>query len=252
MRSLEIRGMIIVLLPAYNEALGIQRLLERINRVLGNLEYQIVVVDDGSMDGTGDLVREASEHRTITLLSHAVNCGLGRAMYTGLEYVCSHWSAEDVLVTMDADNTHDPELIPEMLQVMEQGADIVIASRFVSRGDQIGLSWFRRLLSGGARVVLRRLFPLDVEDYTCGYRLYRLGLLQKAMSVYEPLVEANGFAVMVEILLKLSRLSPTVAQVPLVLRYDLKEGASKLRLVRTLIEYGKILLRLWLHKPVSS
>lgn len=241
--------MTIILLPAYNEAQGIQQLLQRIEEALSDIEHHIIVVDDGSTDGTGALVRDAAEHCPVTLLSHSTNRGLGRAIDTGLNHVCSHWSPEDVLVTMDADNTHDPGLIHEMLQAMYQGADIVIASRFVDHAAQVGLSWSRRCLSSGARTVLRQLFPLNVDDYTSGYRLYRLQVLHKAMDMYRPFIEADGFVVMVEILLKLSRLHPVVVQVPLVLRYDMKEGESKLRLVKTLMEYAKVLLRLWRYKP---
>lgn len=241
--------MVIVLLPAYNEADGIGLLLDRIENVLGDLPHYTVVVDDGSLDGTGGIVNAAAQRWPILLLQHPTNRGLGRAMQTGLEYVCTRWMPEDMVVTMDADNTHDPALIIEMLRAVDAGADVVIASRFVGQAGQVGVPWYRRLLSGGARTVFQWLFPINVDDYTSGYRLYRIRLLQKAMTVYTPLIEATGFVVMVEILLKLSRLNPVVSQVPLLLRYDLKGSQSKMRLVKTLVEYGKILIRLQLHKP---
>ncbi|MEE2710078.1 MAG: glycosyltransferase [Gemmatimonadota bacterium] len=242
--------MLIILLPAYNESQGISQLLVRINQAFHDFAYHIVVVNDGSSDETGTLVQEAADNGPVTLLTHSVNQGLGRAMHTGIEYVCNTWSGDDILVTMDADNTHDPELIHEMYKELKKAADIVIASRFIGCATQIGVPLYRKVLSTGARIIFQLIFPVGANDYTSGYRMYRVSLLQKAMKCYQPFIEANGFVVMVEILLKLSKLKPEISEVPLILRYDLKESASKLRLVRTLIEYVKVLLRVRLRNPI--
>lgn len=241
-----------VLLPAYNEAASIVALLIRIQKSLHGMDFHIVVVDDGSSDGTDKLVESESKNIPITLLKHTANQGLGRGMNTGLGYVCSHWAETDMLVTMDADNTHDPNLIQTMLHEIDNGADIVIASRFVGNAGQVGVPAHRRILSTGAKFLLKWIFPLGANDYTCGYRLYRISLLNRAMKLYNPFIEANGFVVMVEILLKLSRLGPRVVEVPLVLRYDLKESPTKLKLVKTLMEYGKILLLFWLKRAKTT
>lgn len=243
--------MLVILLPAYNEAASIVALLDRIRESLEGMEYHVVVVDDGSNDGTDKLVESQSTRMSLTLLKHSANQGLGRGINTGLGYVCSHWEDSDLLVTMDADNTHDPALIHDMLREIASEADIVIASRFVGNATQIGVPPYRRVLSTGAKVLLKWVFPIDANDYTCGYRLYRISLINRALKLYTPFIEANGFVVMVEILLKLSKLHPRIVEVPLVLRYDLKGSPSKLKLLKTLLEYGKILLRFWL-KPTNN
>ena len=83
------------------------------------------MVNDGSSDETGTLVQEAADNGPVTLLTHSVNQGLGRAMHTGIEYVCNTWSGDDILVTMDADNTHDPELIHEMYKELKKAYEIL-------------------------------------------------------------------------------------------------------------------------------
>ena len=241
--------MIVILLPAYNEASGISQLLHRTQQALQGEPYQIIVVNDGSSDNTVKLVEDAAKNAPITLISHSKNQGLGRAMHTGIEYVCTHWESEDILVTMDADNTHDPELIHEMLNELKESAEIVVASRFVGEATQVGFPIHRKVLSAGARIIFTFLYPLDTNDYTSGYRMYRIGLLQRALQAYDPFIESKGFVVMVEIILKLSRLNPKVSQVPLVLRYDLKEGDSKMKVIKTLREYLKMLMRVRRHYP---
>ena len=110
---------------------------------------------------------------------------------------------------------------------------------------------FRRALSRGAAGLFRLALPLDgVHDFTSGYRAYRVSLLRRASGHYgERLVEEQGFACMVELLLKLRHCRPVVVEVPLVLRYDRKQGASKLRLRRTILQYLRLLLRDRLAPP---
>jgi dolichol-phosphate mannosyltransferase len=128
---------------------------------------------------------------------------------------------------------------------MSAGADLVIASRYVSGGDDSTAPALRRLLSRGAATVFRTMFPLDgFNDFTSGFRAYRVSLLRRANDHWgERLVEERGFACMVELLLKLRHWSPQIAEVPLVLRYDRKASASKLRIARTIAQYLKLAAR---------
>jgi len=237
--------MIIILLPAYNEASGIERLLGRIGEVLNHEEYRVVAVNDGSTDGTKEIIAECTQWQPITLLNHRVNLGLGRAMETGILYTCSHFKDNDILVTMDADNTHDPLMIKQMVQKLDDGADVVIGSRFVKKSGEIGVPLYRRLLSRAVKILLRVTFPgVKVRDYTSGYRVYRVRLLKKVLKVHRPLVKSRGFGVMAELLLKLSCLKPVVVEVPLVLHYNHKTGKSKIKILSTVIEYGKMIVDL--------
>ena len=237
--------MIIVMLPAYNEEQALPGLLEDFDRVLTGQAWRAVVVDDGSTDGTADRVRQCRQTMPVELVSHARNLGLGAAMRTGLRFVADACDADDVIVTMDADGTHAPTLVPAMRLAIDAGNDIVIASRYAPGGREVGLEMHRKVLSRGASGLLKRVFPVaGVRDYTCGYRMYRATVIQRGLERYgDRLMVENSFVCMAELLIKLAYLPAAVAEVPLVLRYDLKQGASKLKKLRTIVRYMRFILR---------
>jgi dolichol-phosphate mannosyltransferase len=228
---------IVLALPAYNEERALPQVLERFQRVVGGAGYEIraVVVDDGSTDGTAGAIEEWSRRLPLDTLKHEVNRGLGETIRDALELAARKADPEDVVVTMDADNTHPVELIPEMVPRLLEGYDVVIASRYRTGAGVVGLSGFRRLMSFGARLIYQAVFPIrGVRDYTCGFRAYRAGILSKAFDRYgDKLVTERGFASMAEILLKLARIGARMSETPMVLRYDLKGGASKMNVPRT-------------------
>lgn len=234
---------VILALPAYNEAASIGELLERARRALDalGLQWEIVVVDDGSADATGEIVeRAAADDSRIHLVRHPANRGLGPAILTGLTRAVEMSAAPSTLVvTMDADLTHPPETIDRMRREADSGADLVIASRFQPGSVQRGVSAFRRFLSFGARQVFRWGVGLPgVRDYTCGFRALRADWIARGLDAYggEGLIVRRGFACTDELLIKLALLGPTIREVPFELSYDLKRGASKIPLGVTIGE----------------
>lgn len=247
-----------VVLPAYQEEESLPPLLARLAEMAGAWDAPVVVwvVDDGSKDGTAEVARRGVPGLDVRLVSHPRNLGLGQAVHSGLRAALGddregQGHPDDVVVVMDADDTHDVTLVPRMQRAVADGADVVIASRFVDGGDDRTAPPFRRFLSRGAAATFRLALPLDgVRDFTSGYRAYRTSLLRRALDHYgDRLVEERGFACMVELLLKLRHCDPVVAEVPLVLRYDRKAGASKLRLRRTIGQYLTLLARDRLTPP---
>ncbi|MBZ5589046.1 MAG: glycosyltransferase [Acidobacteriia bacterium] len=242
--------MIRVVLPAFNESEALPRLLAsfaELGQAHRELELSFIVVDDGSRDGTAESARAASPGLRLELLAHETNQGLGFTLRDGLAAALSEAGDDDVIVTMDADDTHPVELIPAMVEALGHGADVVIASRFRPGARVVGVSPARRFLSGAAALLIALVFPTrGVRDFTCGFRAYRKGALARARDRFGTgFIAATGFQVQCDILLKLRALSPPVhfAEVPLVLRYDRKPGASKMKVARTAFATVLLLVR---------
>lgn len=241
-------GRVHVILPAYNEEESLPNLLrrfEQLHREHPELNLVVRVVNDGSKDRTSEVAAQGFGALDVRVHNHPRNMGLGQAMLTGLQRAAAAAEDRDLVVAMDADDTHDVNLIPLMVEEIRSGADIAIASRFVPGGCDDTAPPFRRLLSRGASVVFRAVFPLErIKDFTSGYRMYRGELLHRATAHWgERLIEEDGFACMVELLLKLRHWKPEMREVPMFLRYDRKLGASKLKLFRTLRQYLKLAIR---------
>jgi dolichol-phosphate mannosyltransferase len=237
---------LIVVLPAYNEAPNLVPLLDRIASSLQGIEHCVLVVDDGSVDETA-AVAEARASSGVLLQKNPRNLGLAETIKRGMVAAVERASgADDVIVTMDADNTQPPELIPSMLEQIRAGSDLVIASRYRPGARVRGLSVPRRGLSLGASLLFRAALPIaGVRDYTCGFRAYRASLLRRAFDRFgaDQLVAERGFSCMVDILLRLRSLAPVMTEVPLDLRYDYKRGASKMRVARTVGATLRVMMR---------
>jgi dolichol-phosphate mannosyltransferase len=247
---------ILIGLPAYNEELNIGKLLEKIQRLQASYSnpVRVVVVNDGSTDGTENILKSyAGSNDFITYINHATNKGLGKAVETILTYAVSRLEDGDALVIFDADNTHNPSIIPQMVDKLEKNQlDIAIASRFAEEGREIGVSGLRKLFSRGAMVFCALAFHLrKIKDYSCGYRIYRAEFLKKYMAVYGgEAVSSRGFECMVEILAKAGKIGARIGEYPLVLEYNLKEGASKMRAVRTILGYVRLAVKI--RKPKTA
>jgi dolichol-phosphate mannosyltransferase len=236
-----------VVLPAYNEQDALEKLIERIVETLGETpwSYDILVVDDGSSDRTVSVVRKLQNFYPIKLVCHERNQGLGAAITTCLTSGMEGLNSDDIVVAMDADNTHPPQLIARMVPMIREGYDIVIASRFQTGGRVVGLAKHREWLSLGARVMMQVVFPIrGCRDYTCGYRAYRVGMLRDAaVRLGGKLTNEEGFACMADLLLNLNGLGAVIGEVPLLLRYDFKRGASKMKIFQTVQRTLRMALR---------
>ena len=236
-----------VVLPAYNEAANVGAVLRSLEQAEreSSLRMHAIVVDDGSEDRTGEVVRSHDGKLQITLIQHLSNLGLGAALRDGLLSAMDSSLDDDLIVTMDADDTHTPAAIVGMAAKIDQGFDVLIASRYREGSEVVGVPLFRRFLSYSASLLFRIVFPIQgVRDFTCGYRAYRASVLREATSRYrEEFVNQEGFQCMVDTLLKLSRMKLKFGEVPLVLRYDRKSGKSKMRILRTINKTLILLLK---------
>jgi dolichol-phosphate mannosyltransferase len=238
---------VIFLLPVYNEGERLDTLLTRIKSTMegAGLAYRVAAVDDGSTDDSPAILRRRAADLPLEVITHRFNRGLGETCRDGLEWVADHAGEDDVVVTMDADDTHDPGYVPAMLAAIDRGADVVIGSRFQPGAEVRGVPQHRQAFSVGANLLLRTFLRIPgVRDYACGFRAIRASLVRRAvLRLGNRLLELRewGFICTAELLWKLSLFGARCDEVPFVLRYDLKAGASKMRAMRTIFGYGLLI-----------
>jgi len=235
--------MIRFVIPAYNEELNIGGLLTDIIALTEKLdrEYMIVVVNDGSGDGTVIEVEKFVDQHPVVLLNHEVNRGVNGAFRTGFDWLRENASDDDLIVTIEGDGSSPLSILPEMLDKADSGADLVLASCYRRGGKVIGDKLSRLILSIGANMMIKIFFPIrDVWTYTSFYRIFRFSLLNKGIDHYgEKFYQGEGFTIMTDILIKLSRLmpKPQIAEVPMILRCDKTLSTSKMNISRTITGY---------------
>jgi dolichol-phosphate mannosyltransferase len=240
-----------VLLAAWNEEGVIRGLLLDLAQTLpGRTEpFRVVLVDDGSSDRTRAeaerATQEAGASLPLEILVHQENRGLGAALRTGIAWILDRADDDDVLVTMDADRTHPPGLIPTLVSQVRAGADVAIASRYRPGAVVEGVPSHRRVLSEIARVLFQVLYPIPgVRDYTCCFRAYRVPVLRRARGIYgDALCTQRGFEAVVDLLLRLGPLGIRVAETGFELRYAERARASKMKVMRTIFSSVGLLAR---------
>lgn len=237
-----------VVLPAYEEAANLPALFDQLRAVaeeVYRLDLRVIVVDDGSSDATAKVAMLQAGSLPTEVIRNETNLGLAATFMRGMTAACAKAASGDVVVCMDADNSHAPGQILRMIRSIQEGRDVVIASRYQPGAVVRGVPWSRRVLSFGMSLLFRVVFPIGgVRDYSCGYRAYRAELLKKAVDAQDHrMIAADGFACMVDILLRLSRENAIFGEVPLVLRYDQKRGASKMKVGSTIVRTLAVLAR---------
>ena len=235
--------MIYFVVPAYDEAPNIERLFDQLRPVAEELDAHVFLVDDGSTDGTADLARRAGAGIELRIIEHGENRGLGAALDTGLRAVLEQASDDDVIVTAEGDGTSDLDDLPAMLSCLDEGRDVVLASVHAPGGKLVGVAHWRVIASRSASAVVRLAARLpDVHTVSAVYRCYRVAALRRAAERYgDDLIREPGFAVNVELLLKLTSSGASVCEVPTTNDWTQRAGASKLQTGKTLRAYARVL-----------
>lgn len=211
----------VVVIPTYNERENVHQLLPAIRSIVPTAD--VLVVDDGSPDGTGEAVEAiAAELGQIKLLRRPGKQGLGSAYRTGFAQALDE--DYDAVVSMDVDLSHDPAVLPELLRLLDAGADAVIGSRYVPHGGTLDWPLHRRLLSRWGNRYTSFVLGLQVRDCTSGYRAYRA----EALRAIEPTTtSAEGYAFLTELVRRLVAGGYRVMETPIVFR-DRRYGDSKM------------------------
>jgi dolichol-phosphate mannosyltransferase len=172
-------------IPCYNEAENLPLLIKELDRELSKIaSFKIIVVNDGSSDNSKGVLMDLAARYPIFLLNHKRNMGLSSTLRDGLLEAIIFARSDYLVITMDADNTHKAYYIRQMLEAVRKGAEIVIASRYVEGGLQIGVPNSRILLSRYVNYFLSFLSGLKINDLTSGYRCYRASVLKKVLKKY--------------------------------------------------------------------
>lgn len=239
--------MIYFIVPAYNEAPNLPRLLSSIEQwsVTRRESCRLIVADDGSRDETVRIL-EAFRGFPVTVVSHKVNRGVHEAFRSAFEALGRFpLDGYDVVVSIEADNTSSLEILDKMIGQVRQGYDLVLASCYAPGGDVVGTNWVRRTLSFCANLILRCTPGMPVVfTFSSFYRAYRAPLLEQAFRSYgDRLIEEQGFVCVVEMLLKFGLLKARITEVPLILDGRHRRGASKMRIGRTIRGYLELFTR---------
>jgi glycosyltransferase involved in cell wall biosynthesis len=223
-----------VVIPTYNERESIQKLLRSVSESLKEFEYEIIVVDDNSPDGTAEAVKEIAGETNAKLVSRKEKGGIGSAYKLGVER-----SRGEVIVTMDADLSHNPEMIPKMIAEIQNGFDLVLGSRYVDGGAIEKWNLYRKAVSKTANTVAKFILGLRTNDLTTGYRAYRREALD-AIRFQE--LTSSGYSILMEIVFRAEKANLKIKEIPITF-YDRKGGSSKLGLTEQ-IKYLITVLRL--------
>jgi dolichol-phosphate mannosyltransferase len=230
-------------IPAYDEAANVPPLMAALMPRARHLGARVVFVDDGSTDGTGDAIEAGGGDRPPAVLRHQRNCGLGAALQTGLAAALGDAADGDAIVTLEADTTSNLDDLPRMLDLLDRGHDVVLASMWAPGGGATGISRRRAWASRSVSLAFRLLGgPRDVHTLTSLYRAYRAGALRRASEAYGGrLVRETGFAASLELLLRLHNTGARVAEVPTVNDWTGRRGSSKMSLRPTLPAYLRLM-----------
>jgi dolichol-phosphate mannosyltransferase len=241
--------MLTILLPAYNEEADLPPLLEKLRETMeaNDYAYRVLVVNDGSRDTTLEVACRYATEMPLEVLDHPINRGLWETVRDGFEWAAANSERCDIIIRMDADNTHEPKYIPSMVKKIEEGYDVVIASRFLPGGGAEGLNTYRTFISRCANLVMKSFFPIrGLKEYSCGYRAYRASVVQDAIRIFgNDFIDLRGvgFTCTLEKLIKFRMMKARFGEVPFVLRYDQKQGSSKMLSSITTLGYLILILK---------
>jgi dolichol-phosphate mannosyltransferase len=213
-------GRVVIVMPTYNERQNLEIITGRVRESVPDAD--LLVVDDNSPDGTGDLADKLAEtDRHVQVMHRTEKAGLGRAYVAGFSWALEH--GYDVIVEMDADGSHRPEDLPRLLAALDS-ADAVIGSRYVPGGTVVNWPKSREFLSRGANIYNRVLLGISIKDATGGFRVYRASTLRR-LDLNN--IESAGYCFQIDMTLRVLQAGLKLTEVPIMF-VERERGASKM------------------------
>jgi dolichol-phosphate mannosyltransferase len=218
-----------IIMPTYNERQNVESMAARVRAAVPDAD--LLVVDDNSPDGTGDLADKLAEtDQHVQVMHRTEKAGLGKAYIAGFDWALEH--GYDVIIEMDADGSHQPEHLPSIIGALKgmganhdgQGADLAIGSRWVPGGKTVNWPKSREILSRGANLYVKVMLGMGVRDATAGFRAYRADTLR---AINLDTVQSTGYSFQIDLTVRVFHAGLTIVEVPITF-VEREHGASKM------------------------
>src|SRR3989338_11615977 len=240
-------SMIIFIIPTYNEEKNILSLLVKLSGYLSERKwpYKILIINDGSTDQTLQVVASLKNNISIEVFSHYPNKGIGETFRLGFQEAVRVANDQDIIVTLEADNTSDLIILNKLLDKIQEGCDVALASCYAPGGGVQGTTLFRKILSLGANTLLKLFIPLKgIHTYSSFYRAYRAKAIKDLYYRYRShFIQEDGFECMVELLIKCAFHGLKIDEVPMMLDGKQRRGKSKMKILKTLFGFLRVILK---------
>ncbi len=251
---------LILVIPVLNEAANLERLFASLANLISQLKKEfsvhIVLVDDGSTDGTSDLAASLGKSLELTILRHERNMGPGRAFATAFTQLGKKLRPNDLVITMEGDNTSRVELVKQMIMRLQEGFDVILASPYMYGGGIRNTSAFRVFMSTMANLFVKELLGLNgILTVSSFFRLYTGKFLKKMQSIYGAgIIERPGFECMTEMVMKMVMINTPLSEIAMVVDTRARVGKSRMHIWRTVRGYLAlwILKRKWQHMAAKT
>lgn len=227
--------MIYILIPTFNDSENFKALFQNIKKSLANHRFKIIIVNDGSTDNTEDILKKLKKNCPVVPIGYKKNQGPGYAFKYGFNYLIPKLKNQDLVITMESDNTADFKVIEKMLTKIKK-FDVVLASPLRKGGRLIGMDFSRVILSYVAGLLDILVFRISgVRTYSSFFRIYRASILKKLKNKYgDKFITESGFTSVLEILIKLSKLNAKIVEVPATIDWTNRKGKSKMKIAKTI------------------
>lgn len=212
----------LVIIPTYNEKENIEKIIRKVFSLPG--DYHILIVDDGSPDGTGNIVKTLQQEfsQRLHILERSGKQGLGKAYIAGFKWALQ--KGYEYIFEMDADFSHDPDDLNRLYDMCSKSADVVVGSRYTSGGQVVNWPWDRIFISRGGAIYTKLITWMPVDDPTAGFICYKRKVLE---AIPLDKVHFIGYAFQIEMKYRAWKLGFKIGEVPITFR-DRKEGVSKM------------------------
>lgn len=233
------------LIPVFNEELNIENLALSLKSILPDENKYFVFVDDFSSDNTVKFINDCFIDNDFIVITKDKNYGPGHSFNIGFEWIIENpTSDDDLIVTLEGDNTSDLSILSNMVSISKLGFDLVLSSVYAQGGGFDQTSFWRKSTSLVANVFMRYFFDIKVLTLSSFYRVYKLSLINRIKKDYNLIIEEAGFISMLEILIKSILIKASIIEVPMILSSKKRLGKSKMKVLKTAVSYFTFLLKI--------